>query len=342
MPENTGNREIHLKSRPKGMPTEDHFRLVETPVPQPESGEVLVRNIFMSVDPYMRARMREGKSYVEPFQVGQPLDGGCVGQVVRSENGPLEVGAYVLGAKGWREYYVSDGSDLTRIDPGVAPIQAFLGVVGMTGMTGYTGLLKFGRPAEGDTVFVSAAAGAVGSVVCQVAKIKGCRVIASAGSEEKLEWLKSEAGVDETLHYKQTDDLTAELKRKSPDGIDIYYENVGGDHLEAALANMNDAGRVVMCGLISQYNAEESPCGPGNLFNVITKRLTMQGFIVSDHMDEYDAFLSDMAEWIQAGEIRWKETVVEGIEKAPEAFIGLFHGENFGKMLVRVGPDPAV
>ena len=342
MTEKTINREIHLKNRPKGMPAEENFQIVETPVPEPAPGEVQVRNIFMSVDPYMRGRMHEGKSYVEPFQIGQPLDGGCVGRVVRSENGPFPVGTYVLGSKGWREYYVSDGGELTRIDPKVAPIQAFLGVVGMPGMTGYTGLLKFGRPKPGDTVFVSAAAGAVGSVVCQVAKIKGCRVIASAGSEEKLDWLKSEAEVDQTIHYKQSRNLTAELKQKSPEGIDIYYENVGGDHLEAALANMNDSGRLVMCGLISQYNAEKPPCGPGNLFNVITKRLTMQGFIVSDHMDEYDTFLSDMAKWMRAGSIKWKETVVHGIEKAPEAFIGLFHGENFGKMLVKIGPDSPV
>lgn len=342
MTEKTINREIHLKSRPKGMPTEENFELVEIPVPEPASGEVLVRNIFMSVDPYMRGRMREGKSYVEPFQVGQPLDGGCVGRVVRSENGPFTVGTYVLGSRGWREYYVSGGGELTRIDPEVAPIQAFLGVVGMPGMTGYTGLLKFGRPQQGDTVFVSAAAGAVGSVVCQVAKIKGCRVIASAGSEEKLDWLRSEAEVDQTILYKQSRDLAVELRQKSPGGIDIYYENVGGDHLEAALANMSNSGRLIMCGLISQYNAEESPCGPGNLFNVITKRLTMQGFIVSDHMAEYDTFLSDMAKWIQAGKIQWKETVVDGIENAPEAFIGLFHGENFGKMLVKIGPDSAV
>lgn len=338
---NNLNREIHLKSRPEGMPTEDHFELVETPVPEPKAGQVLVRNIYMSVDPYMRGRMAEGKSYVEPFQIGKPLDGGCVGRVARSENDRFPEGTYVLGSQGWREYYVSDGAELTRIDPDIAPIQAFLGVVGMPGMTAYTGLLKIGRPKKGDTVFVSAASGAVGSVVCQIAKIKGCRVVGSAGSNEKIEWLRSKAGIDHAIHYKKTDDLAAELKERCPNGIDVYFENVGGDHLEAALTNMNQLGRIVMCGLISQYNAEEPPCGPGNLFNVITKSLTVQGFIVSDHMDEYSRFLSDMAEWIQAGKIQWKETVANGIENAPKAFIGLFRGENFGKMLVKVGPDPS-
>lgn len=338
----TISREIHLKRRPTGMPSESDFELAQVPIPQPGDGEVLVRNSYMSVDPYMRGRMRDRASYVPPFSLAQPLDGGCVGQVVKSNGGPFPVGEWVLSSRGWREYFVSDGSDLTKIDPHVAPVQSYLGTLGMPGMTAYVGLLDIGRPKEGDTVFVSAAAGAVGSVVCQIAKIKGCCVVASAGSDEKVRWLREEAGVDAAFNYKQVDDLEAQIGRDCPNGIDVYFDNVGGAHLEAALEQMNASGRIVMCGMISVYNAAEPPPGLRNLFLAVTKRLTLQGFIVRDHLDRRPAFLADMARWIGEGKIKSQETVIDGLENAPRAFIGLFRGENLGKMLVRIGPDPAL
>ena len=334
------SREIHLKRRPVGLPSESDFELVEVPVPEPAVGELLVRNLYISVDPYMRGRMADRASYVDPFSIGRPLEGGCVGQVVQSNGGMLPVGEYVLGFKGWREYYVSDGSELTRIDPKLVPLQYYLGIMGMPGMTAYVGLLDIGQPKEGETVFVSAAAGAVGSVACQIAKIKGCRVVGSAGSDEKVRWLQEEAVVDAAFNYKKVDDFSAELARLCPNGIDIDFENVGGAHLEAALERMNRCGRVVLCGMISQYNATEPLSGPGNLFLAITRRLKLQGFIVSDHFDRRPQFLADMSRWIAEDRIQWKETILDCIENAPRAFVGLFQGENFGKMLVRVGPDP--
>jgi NADPH-dependent curcumin reductase CurA len=254
----------------------------------------------------------------------------------------FQVGDYVLGMQGWREYFVSGGTDLTKIDPNIAPIQTYLGVLGMPGMTAYVGLLDVGRPKAGETVFVSAASGAVGAVACQIAKIKGCRVVGSAGSNEKVAWLMDTGGLDAAFNYKEADDLVTELSKNCPKGIDVYFENVGGKHLEAALQHMNPFGRIVVCGMISQYNATKPEPGPHNLDFVITKRLTLKGFIVSDHYDRLSQFYSDMSRWVAEGRIKWKETIIEGIENAPKAFIGLFTGKNLGKMLVRVGPDPAV
>jgi NADPH-dependent curcumin reductase CurA len=334
------NREIHLRSRPEGLPTADNFELMEGPLPEPSEGEVLVRNIYMSVDPYMRGRMREGKSYASPYQIGRVLYGGAVGEVVDSRSPLLSEGDFVYSNMGWREYFVTPAAKLTQIDPNEAPIQAFLGALGMPGLTAYVGLLDLGLPMEGETVFVSAAAGAVGSMVCQMAKIKGCRVVGSAGSAEKVAWLMEEAGIDAALNYKEVAHLNGELRRLAPEGIDIYFENVGGEHLEAALSRMNDFGRVVMCGLIALYNATEPPLGPSNLALVITKRLSIRGFIVSDHQDRLPNFYYDMGQWIGDGRIKWRETIVEGLENAPLALIGLFSGDNIGKMVVQIGTDP--
>lgn len=338
----TISREIHLKSRPTGLPGEDNFELVSVFLPEPDAGEVLVRNIYMSVDPYMRGRMRDRKSYAPSFQIGEPLTGGCVGQVIQSQEGKFQVGDYVSSMLGWREYYVSDGQGLTKIDPGIAPIQAYLGAVGMPGRTAYVGLLDIGQPKEGETVFVSAAAGAVGSVVCQIAKLKGCRVVGSAGSPEKVAWLMDEARIDAAFNYKEVDDLTAEVGKHCPKGIDIYFENVGGEHLEVALTHMNTFGRIVLCGMISRYNDTEPVPGPHNLSLAVGKRLLLKGFIVSDHFDRFPQFYADMRSWIAQGKIKSRETIVEGIENAPRAFIDLFKGQNIGKMLVKIGPDPAV
>ena len=331
------SREIRLKNRPVGLPSESDFELAEVTLPEVGDGELLVQNIYMSVDPYMRGRMVDRKSYVPPFQLGQALDGGCVGRVVESNNEKYQAGDFVFGMVGWREYFISDGAGLMKIDANLATIQAYLGTVGMPGLTAYYGLLEIGKPKEGETVFVSAASGAVGAIVCQIAKLKGCYVVGSAGSDEKVAWLLEEAGVDAAFNYKKTDDIVAEVGKKCPNGIDVYYENVGGVHLEAAIEHMNQFGRIVMCGMIDMYNATAPVPGPSNLASIIAKQLTMQGFIVADHYDMLMQFYGDLGKWIAEGKIKWKETIIEGIENAPRAFIGLFKGENFGKMIVKVG-----
>jgi NADPH-dependent curcumin reductase CurA len=338
------SKEISLTEYPYGMPTENNFKLVQVHIPEPtKEGEFLVRNIWMSVDPYMRGRMREGNnSYIPPFKLGQPLEGACVGQIITSNNNQFTVGEYVLGMLGWREYWLSNGSDVIKVNPNIAPIQSFLGTFGMTGLTAYVGLLKIGELKEGDTVFVSAASGAVGSVACQIAKTKGCHVIGSAGSEEKVKWLVDQAGIDNAFNYKEVNDISEHLRKVCPDKIDIYFDNVGGKHLEAALDNMKTFGRIVLCGMISQYNSSSPLPGPSNLMLAITNRLKLQGFIVRDHYNMLNEFHAAMAKWIGQGNIKWKETVSEGIENAPKAFLGLFKGENFGKMLVKIGPDPAL
>jgi NADPH-dependent curcumin reductase CurA len=331
------SREIRLKNRPAGLPTESDFELAEVTLPQVGERQVLVQNVYMSVDPYMRGRMVDRKSYVPPFQLNQPLEGGCVGRVVESKNDQFQVGDFVLGRLGGREYFISDGTGIFKIDPKVAPIQAYLGTLGMPGLTAYVGLLDIGKPKEGETVFVSAASGAVGSVVCQIAKLKGCYVVGSAGSDAKVSWLLEEAGVDAAFNYKKVENIIAEVGKKCPKGIDVYFENVGGVHLQAALEYMNTFGRIVMCGAISRYNDTKSVPGPPNLFYVTSKQLTLQGFIVGTHLAKSQQFYADMARWIAEGKIKWKETIVEGLENAPQAFIGLFKGENFGKMIVKVG-----
>ena len=330
------SREIQLRSRPHGLPTADNFALVSVQLPAPSDGQVLVRNRFISVDPYMRGRMRDTRSYTPPFGLDEPLTGGAVGEVISSANGQFAEGDFVLHMQGWREYALLDPRGLTKLDPSLAPLQSYLGVLGMPGMTAYVGLLDIGKPQQGETVFVSGAAGAVGSQVCQIAKIKGCRVVGTAGSAAKTRWLEEVAGVDVAINYKETGNLRRALKRACPDGIDVYFENVGGEHLEAALQYMNNFGRIVVCGMISMYNATSAQPGPANLALMIGRRLLMQGFIVSDHLERRDDFLRDVSGWMKEGKLKWEETILEGIERTPEAFIGLFHGENLGKMLVKV------
>ncbi len=333
------NREIRLKSRPAGMPSAANFELVETSVPEPGPGEVLIRNVFMSVDPYMRGRMVDRASYVPPFQIGEALSGGAVGKVAASRNPNFAEGDYVSNFSGWREWFVSSGGDLTKVDAKAVPAQAYLGTFGMPGLTAYAGLLKVGELKDGERVFVSAASGAVGAVVCQIARNKGCYVVGSAGSDEKCDWLVKEGGCNKAINYRTCGDLEAAVRKAFPEGIDVYFENVGGAHLDAALANMRPMGRVPVCGMIAQYNATELPPGPSNIIAVIPLRLTIRGFIVTDHMNLTPDFLRDMGAWTKAGKMRWRETILDGIERAPEAFLGLFKGENFGKMLVRLGPD---
>lgn len=281
--------------------------------------------------------MIDRESYVPPFALGEAMTGGAVGRVEASRDDRFRPGDCVLGMSGWRECYLSDGSDIRTVDPDLAPVQSYLGALGMPGLTAYVGLLDIGGLEAGESVFVSGAAGAVGSVACQIATIKGARVAGSAGTPTKVAWLTSDAGVDAAFDYRTVEDLPGAIREACPDGIDVYFDNVGGDHLEAALENMNTGGRIIACGSISTYNATEPPAGPRNLFRLVTARLTMKGFIVTDHADRNEAFLHDASEWIRDGRLVWRETVLDGIESAPAAFIGLFSGENLGKMLVRLG-----
>ncbi len=337
---NHKSKEIRLKRRPTGMPTEADFEVAEVNVPNPGPDEVLVRNAYMTVDPYMRGRMVDRASYVPPFQIGEALQGGAIGQVVASNNAKFKPGDYVQGMNGWREWYVSKGNDI-QAQPMIPDthIYDYLGALGMPGMTAYAGLLRIGELKDGERVFVSAAAGAVGSIVCQIAKAKGCHVVGSVGSDAKAEWLQS-LGV-KTINYKTCGDLNAAVAKAFPEGIDVYFENVGGTHLVAAINNMRPFGRIAACGMIEQYNATEPPPGPPNMIMTVGLSLKIQGFIVSNHYDLLPKFFEDMGKWIKEGKMKWKETIYDGIEKAPSAFIGLFKGENMGKALVRVGPDKA-
>ena len=331
------SREVRLAKRPSGFPDESDFEVAEVEVPEPGEGQILVRNVFFSVDPYMRPRMNDVRSYVPPFGLGEPMTGGAVGRVAISRNPAFAEGAWVLHGLGWREWALSDGSGAREIDPELAPVSTALGVLGMPGFTAYHGLLEIGKPEEGEVVFVSGAAGAVGSAAGQMAKIAGCTVVGSAGSLEKLEWLR-ELGFDGAFDYHETSARKA-LAELAPDGIDVYFDNVGGDQLEAAIGAMRTYGRVVACGSVSRYNDLEPSPGPRNMFMVVTKRIRIQGYIISDHYAQYREFLARAGEWVRDGRLRYRETIVEGIENAPRAFIGLLRGENVGKMLVQVGSN---
>jgi NADPH:quinone reductase len=331
------SREIRLVARPRGLPDEDLFEIAETPIHDPGEGQLLVRNAYFSVDPYMRPRMNDVRSYVAPFTLGEAMTGGAVGQVAASRNSAFQEGDWVLHQLGWREWALSDGTGMRKVDTGDAPISTSLGVLGMPGFTAYYGLFELGQPEPGETVFVSGAAGAVGSAAGQMAKIAGCRVLGCAGSAEKIAWLR-ELGFDHAFDYRQST-LRDAAAQAAPDGIDIYFDNVGGDQLEAAIGALRTRGRVVACGSMSRYNDVEAAPGPRNMFMVVTKRLRIQGYIISDHYDRFPEFFERAREWVRQGRLRYRETVVEGIENAPKAFLGLFRGENIGKMLVKVGPD---
>ena len=329
-------RQIVLASRPSGWPTEDNFAVRQADRPELADGQVRVRNLFMSVDPYMRGRMNDAKSYVPPFQLGEPLEGGAIGSVIESRSPDLAEGDLILHMLGWRDEAVLPARHAQKVSAvaGLSP-SAYLGVLGMTALTAYVGLLDIAAMKPGDVVFVSGAAGAVGSMAGQFAKLKGAsQVIGSAGSDEKVRWLK-EIGFDAAFNYKSAP-LLGQLREAAPDGIDVYFDNVGGDHLEASLAVLNTHGRVAMCGAIAHYNATEMPAGPHNLALVIGKRLTLRGFIVSDHRDRMPDMIADVSRWLSEGKLFHTETVVEGLDQAPSAFIGLLRGHNTGKMIVRL------
>jgi NADPH-dependent curcumin reductase CurA len=318
------------------MPKPTDFALAEVEVPAPGDGEVLVCNLFMSVDPYMRGRMNEARSYAPPYEVGKPMYGGAVGEVVESRARGFAPGDVVLNGAGWREAFVSPGERLQKLDAQAGvPVSAYLGVLGMPGFTAWYGLKKIGEPRQGETVFVSAAAGAVGSTAGQLARAWGCRAVGSAGSDEKVAYVRDELGFDAAFNYR-SGSVVEMLREAAPEGIDVYFDNVGGDHLEAALGALHDFGRIVACGAISRYNDATPTPGPSNLFYVVSKRLRMQGFIISDHSELQGEFLAEVGPLVRAGKLRWRETVVEGIEQAPEAFLRLFSGDKVGKMLVKL------
>ena len=341
---NLKGHEIRLKSRPVGMPTEANFEYTEAAVPEPNDGEALVRNVWMSVDPYMRGRMMDRQSYVPPFQIGQALQGGAIGQVIAAgKASPFKEGDYLNHMLGWREYAVVGPQAMAqKIDPKIAPAQSFLGALGMPGLTAYVGLFKIAQFKPGETVFVSAASGAVGAIVCQLAKAHDAYVVGSAGSDEKCQWLLKEAKIDKAINYKKEKDLNAAVGAAFPKGINVYFENVGGAHLEAALNHLQVFGRIAFCGMIEQYNNTEPAPGPSNMILTVGKSLRLEGFIVSNHFDMLPAFHNEMGALIKRGAMKWREHVVEGLQNAPKAFLGLFKGENFGKALVKIGPDKAV
>jgi NADPH-dependent curcumin reductase CurA len=325
-------REVVLAARPQGLPREGDFEVRETPAGEPGAGQVLVRNVFVSVDPYMRSRMSGVRTYVDAYELGEPIDGGAVGRVVRSNHDGFAPGDWVLSTLGWREEGVTAGDRLRKLDPSVALPSTALGILGMPGLTAWVGLVDIGKVEEGETIYVSGAAGAVGSAAAQIAKLKGLRVIGSAGSPEKVAWLRS-LGV-EAFDYRETPPKDA-----LGDGIDVCFDNVGGAQLEAAIFALRPFGRVIACGSVSRYNDERPEPGPRNLPLVVSKRLRIQGFIVLDHFDRYPPFLAEAGPWLRDGTLAYRETIVDGLENAPAAFAGLFEGANTGKMLVRVGPD---
>jgi NADPH-dependent curcumin reductase len=339
------SRRVLLKQRPVGEPKPTDFELAEAPVPTPQDGEILVRTIWLSLDPYMRGRMNDVKSYAASVELGQPMVGGTVGEVLESRDAAFKPGDFVLSYGGWQTHHVVKAAGARigpfgplKLDPAAAPLSTALGVLGMPGMTAYVGLYDIGQPKPGETVVVSAAAGAVGSAVGQLARIRGCRAVGVAGSPDKCAYVVKELGFDACVSHRSSD-LTAALKDACPGGIDVYFDNVGGDVLKAVLRLVNPFARIPLCGIISQYNATELPPG-ANWAPILVNRLTVRGFIVSDHADRLPAFLADCARWVREGRLKYREDVVEGLENAPQAFIGLLRGRNMGKMLVKVGADP--
>jgi NADPH-dependent curcumin reductase CurA len=330
------NRQITLAARPVGMPTESDFRLVENPIPQPGAGEVLVRSLYLSVDPYMRARMNGQSSYARVVKPGEVMVGGVVGQVLQSKDPRIAKDDFVEGMLGWQEYAVAPAKSLRKIDPSVAPITTALYVLGMPGLTAYFGLLDICRPQPGETVVVSSAAGAVGCLVGQIARIKRCRAVGIAGSDEKILFITRELGFDGGFNYKVGQDYHTRLRELCGNGIDIYFDNVGGPITDAAIRQINTRARIAVCGQISQYNDEEVQTGPRWLGQLVVKQAKVEGFLVQQFADRYEEALRQLGSWVREKRIKYREDIIEGIENAPRAFIGMLRGENIGKRLVRV------
>jgi len=333
------NRQVVLASRPQGEPVPANFSIVETDMPSPRDGEILLKALYLSLDPYMRGRMSDARSYVPPFAVGEPLGGGTVSEVVTSNNSRFAPGDIVSAFGGWQQYSISDGAGLIKLDPRLAPLTTALGVLGMPGLTAYGGLLNIGDPKPGETLVVAAATGPVGSAVAQIGKIKGCRVVGIAGGEEKTRYLTGELGLDAAINHRP-ENMKAELKAACLNGIDIYFENVGGAVWDAVFPLLNNFARIPVCGLVANYNDTAPPQGPDKstllMRSILVKRLRLQGFIVTDFLKQTPEFIRDMATWLREGKMKYREDIVEGLEAAPEAFIGLLKGKNFGKLIVKV------
>ena len=336
----TINRALVLKDYPSGVPGTRHFRLVESPVPEPGEGEVLVRSIYLSVDPYMRGRLRPGPSYAEPQKIGEVMIGEAVGEVVASRNIDRAVGDLVTADIGWQTHGVVRGDGLRKLDPAVAPISTALGVLGMPGLTAYFGTLEVLRPKPGDTLVVNAASGAVGAIVGQIAGIGGCRVVGIAGSDDKCAYITSELGFHHAINHRTASDMSAALADACPHGIDCYFDNVGGPITDAAIENLALGARVAICGQIAHYNDTHVATGPRNLYHFLVKRASLKGLLVFDWQDRYHEGLVRLGRWVRSGKIRYREDIVDGLDKAPDAFAGLMEGRNFGKQLVRVSADP--
>jgi NADPH:quinone reductase len=330
------NQTIILKQRPTGKPTRDNFEFKKEEIPAINEGEILLKSLYVSVDPYLRGRMREEKSYIEPFQVNKPLESGVIAEVVESKNPNFQPGEYVSGMLQWKEYQASTGNGLNKVNKDKAPLTAYLGILGLTGITAFLGLEKIGKLKAGETLLVSGAAGAVGSVVGQIGKIKGCRVVGIAGTDEKISWTIEKLNFDEGVNYKTTEDLKKAIAKACPNGVDVYFDNVGGEILDAALANINKFGRVINCGAISLYNETKIPTGPRPEGILIKKSALMQGFIVRDYVKDFGPAMNQLSNWFEEDKLKYSETVIEGFENIPKAFLDLFEGKNQGKMIVKV------
>lgn len=329
------NRQILLASRPVGMPTEKDFEFKKVPLMDAQDGQVVVRTLYLSVDPYMRGRMSDAKSYIAPFNLNEVIGGGIVGEVVESKSELFQVGDKIIGMLGWQIYNTVDAKTVRKIDVSIAPVSAYLSVLGLTGLTAYFGLLDIGKPKEGETVVVSGAAGAVGMLVGQIAKIKGARVVGIAGTDEKCDYLKNELGFDAAINYK-SDNLEQNLEKACPNGVDVYFDNVGGSISDAVMNLLNDHARIPLCGAISSYNSTDGNLGPRIQTKLIKTRSLIQGFVLSDYADRQSEGLQELGKWLSEGKLKYEETIVDGFDNVVEAFLQLFQGANLGKMLVKV------
>ena len=330
------NNIIKLANRPEGKPQLNDFKFSQEERPEPKDGEILLQAKYISVDPYLRGRMRDVESYIAPFELDEPMESTMVAEVIETNNSNFEKGDFVFGMLKWKEFQTSTGNGLNKVDPDQAPLSAYLGILGLTGLTAYISLDKIANLKSGETLLVSGASGAVGSTVGQIGKIKGCHVVGIAGSDEKLSLMKDKFRFDEGLNYKTTGNLQKAVAKACPDGVDVYYDNVGGEILDAALNNINKNGRVINCGAISLYNEKETPQGPRHEGILVKKTVLMQGFLVRDHAKEFGPAIQQLAQWLQEGKITYEETVVEGFKNIPQAFLDLFEGKNKGKMVVKI------
>jgi len=330
------SKTIVLNNRPEGTPELSDFKFIDVETPKPVDGEVLLKARYVSVDPYLRGRMRDQKSYIPPFKLNEPITSGTIAEVIESKNSDFKKGDFISGNIAWSEYQVHNGKGLTKVDPEAAPLSAYLGVVGMTGLTAYFGLMDIGKPKKGETIVVSGAAGAVGSVVGQIGKINGCRVIGIAGTDEKVELLKSNFGFDAAINYKTTTDMTAAIAELAPDGVDVYFDNVGGEITDAVMQNIARNARVVVCGAISVYNDTETPMGPRVTPTLIKNSVLMQGFTVGNYANQFEEGMKQLSTWLKNDQLKYSETIMEGFEQIPQAFLDLFEGKNKGKMIVKI------